>query len=117
MLEIILLIVGIVKAVRRPRLRRLTAEDFPSVDPVKFREWQQAQLNATDIFLWATWGAFCVKLFLSVMAGAAGGMSLEGQLVFIVLILGGWITGLIVAGVHAKRADRLRVAAGIVWPN
>ena len=55
MIEIILLIVGIVHAVRRPRLRKLSAGDFPGVDVAKFFEWQQAELLASDIYLCATW--------------------------------------------------------------
>ena len=36
MLELILLIVGIVYAVRRPKLKRLTAVDYPDVEETQF---------------------------------------------------------------------------------
>ena len=116
MLEIILLIVGICKAVRRPRLLRLAPQDFPEVDPVKFADWHQAQLKATDAFLLATWGAFFIKLFLSL---AARGMelTLEGAIAFLVVIILGWIVGLIIAGVYSSKATTLRLAAGITWPR
>ena len=116
MLEIILLIIGIVKAVQRPKLSRLTVQDFPNVDPEKFSVWHQAQLRATDIFLWATWGAFFIKLFISF---AASGMrlSIEASIVLLVLIFGGWIAGLIIASVHGSKAKKLRLEAGINWPK
>ncbi len=114
MLEIILLVIGIVKAVRRPKLRRLTEQDFPNVDSAKFVEWHETQLKATDIFLWATWGAFFIKLFLGIAIGQMGS-SPEAALTFVVLILVGWIVGLIVAAVHGGKAKKLRIAAGINW--
>jgi hypothetical protein len=53
MIEIILLIVGIVYAVRYPRLRKLTPQDFPGVDATEFFEWQQAERMAID-WSWLT---------------------------------------------------------------
>ena len=116
MLEIILLIVGIMKAVRSFGLRKLTAHDFPDVDPGKFAEWHQAQLRETNIFLWATWGAFFIKLVLR-LAARETRLSFEGAIAFIVLILLGWIAGLIFWGVQFSRARKLREAAGINWPH
>lgn len=114
MLEIILLIIGIFKAVQRPKLSRLTVQDYPKVDPDEFAVWHQAQLKATDIFLWATWGALFIKLFISF---AASGMSLspEGAITLLVVIIGGWIAGLIIAGVDGSKAKKLRFEAGIKW--
>jgi predicted histidine transporter YuiF (NhaC family) len=116
MIEIILLIVGIFKAVQRPKLKRLTAQDYPDVDPNKFAVWQKAQLKATDIFLWATWGAFFIKLFITL---AASGMRLSRNeaMDFIMIILIGWVIGLIIAGVFAGKARKLRLEAGISWPR
>ena len=116
MLELILLIVGIVFAVRRPRLRKLTAADYPGVDPVRFAEWQQAQLKATDVFLWATWGAFVVKLFLSLVLVEMR-LSPEAALGAIGIIVTLWIVGLIVASSFSSKAKKLRTAAGIAWPK
>lgn len=116
MLEIILLIVGIFKAVQRPKLSRLTVQDFPDVELAKFTAWHQAQLKATDFFIWATWGAFFIKLFISL---AASGMrpSPEVAITVFVVIVGGWIVGLIVASVYSSKATKLRLAAGINWPK
>jgi len=116
MLEIVLLVIGLFKALRRPRLKRLTVQGFPTVDPARFAEWQQAELKATDVFLWATWGAFVIKILVNVAADNTG-LSGEAALVLLVVILGGWIGGLITANVFAKRAGRLKEAAGIIWPE
>jgi hypothetical protein len=91
-------------------------QDFPNVDPAKFEEWQKAQLRATDIFLWATWGAFFIKLFLSLAARRAE-LTFEAASAFVILIIVGWIVGLVVAVVHGNNANKLRVAAGIDWPK
>lgn len=116
MLEIILLIVGIFKAVRRPKLSRLTVQEFPDVDPSKFTEWHQSQLKATDIFLWATWGAFFIKVLVSLTANEMH-LSPEGAIAVLVIILVGWIGGLVAASVYSSKATKLRLAAGINWPK
>ncbi len=116
MLEIILLIVGIVKAIRSVGFNRLSAEDFPEADPEAFAAWHEAQRRATSTFLWATWGAFFIKLCLALMAGQMQ-LSAEQALGFMVLILLGWFAGLFYAAVQSRRARELKEAAGIVWPS
>ena len=69
-----------------------------------------------DIFLWATWGAFFIKLFVSFLARGMR-LSPEQALTLIAVIVVAWIAGLIVAGVHSKKATKLRVAASINWPK
>ena len=116
MIEIILLIVGIVYAVRRPKLKRLAPADYPSVEPSKFIEWQLAQLKAINIFLLATWGAFGVKLLLMGLLSAAGGVSQDAALAFIAAILLAWIVGLVIASIYGSKAKTLATAVGIKWP-
>lgn len=111
MLEVILLIVGIVKLVRRPKLKRMTSADYPNVTPDKFREWKAAELKATDIFLWATWGAFFIKIIvlLAIQDSYTGetGLAIMG----IILVL--WFIGLIIAASFGRKAKKLREALGI----
>ena len=115
MLEIILLIAGIVYAVKRPKLKRLTAGDYPDADPAKFAEWKRAQLKATDVFLWATWGAFALKIiFVLLVMSSSQGSANEGV---VVIIFVGWFIALIIAAVLGSRAKKLRLAAGIQWPR
>jgi hypothetical protein len=116
MFEIILLIVGISYAVRRPKLRRLTAQDFPGIDAVTFSEWQQAELQGINIFLWATWGAFIIKI---VLLAVLSQMRLDENtaIVWTVILLVGWLAGLTVAAIHGSKAKKLRIAAGIHWPK
>jgi hypothetical protein len=116
MIEIILLIFGLIYAVRRPKVRQLGPAAFPTVPEPIFREWQQAELRAIDTFLWATWGAFGIKLALIFLVVSAGPTP-DTVVAFQVLAVGGWIVGLIVAAMQGSSAKRLRTAAGICWPR
>jgi hypothetical protein len=53
MIQINLLIVGIVYAIRRPNLKALKASRFPDVPQEVFAKWQTLELKSIDIFLWA----------------------------------------------------------------
>jgi hypothetical protein len=116
MIELILLIVGIVYAVRRPKLRKLTTQDFPGVDTGKFLEWQQAELKGIDIFLWATWGAFAIKIALMVVLSKMR-FSESTAITLLVVILVAWLGGLTVAAIQGSKAKKLCKAAGIEWPK
>jgi hypothetical protein len=118
MIEIILLIFGVIAAFRRPKLANLTSESFPGVDSAKFYEWQVAELRANSAFLWATWGAFVIKIGLLILVAILqASLSEDAAVVITVAIIVGWIVGLTIAAVFGSRAKKLRVAAGIVWPN
>jgi hypothetical protein len=120
MLEIILLVAGVVSAERRSGLVRLAAVDYPAVDPVRFGAWRAARIAAIDAFLWATWGALVIKLVITTVVDSfATEMALPSSAVTVVEILtiGGWIAGLIAAGVQDRNASKLRAAAGVDWPK
>ena len=115
MLQIILLIAGIGAAFRRPHLRKLSELDFPDVDPVQFAQWRQAQLKATDALLWASWGCFFITLLIIFVAS---GMHLtsDGAIGLQILILLGFLVGVVISAVQSNKATKLKVAAGITWP-
>lgn len=115
MLEVILLVVGIVYFFRRPKLKRLKPEAFTEVDPQKFEDWRKAALLATDLFLWATWGAFIVKLIVT-MALSGSALARNDPFVLMGVILALWFVGLLVASVYGSKAKKLQRAAGIKWP-
>lgn len=115
MLEVILLIVGIAYAIRRPMLKNQTAQWYPGVDPEKFAAWHKVELKATDFFLWATWGSFAIKL-ATIAVISSTGASPETALVVLVIILIGWATGWIIYGIYYARALKLGEAAGILEP-
>ncbi|MDD2737075.1 MAG: hypothetical protein PHF56_24335 [Desulfuromonadaceae bacterium] len=117
MIEIVLLIIGIVYAVRRPKLRRLTSGDYVDIDPARFSEWHNAQLRATDIFLWATWGAFVIKMLVIFIAVSGGGFNADIAGAIQVAIVVGWLAALTTAAVFGSKAKKLRLAAGIQWPK
>lgn len=115
MLEIILLVVGLIYAIRRPMLKRLTARDYPGVDEARFAEWHRQQLLAVNIFLGATWGAFLVKVAFLVVVSSSH-VSRATALTWTIVIVVAWLAGLLVAAGVWSEAKRLRKAAGISWP-
>jgi hypothetical protein len=116
MLEIILLIVGIFKAIRRPKLKKIKPEDYPDVNPESIATWKKVELKATDIFLWATWGAFVVKIIILI---ALSGQSFSVSEAWTIngIIIGAWLIGIIIAATYGSKAKKLRLAAGITWPK
>jgi len=115
MLEIVLLIVGIFKAFQRPKLKRLKAENFPTVDPQKFTTWHDAQIAATDVFLGVTWGALFIKLLLLLTLSGTR-YSAETGIGITVAILVLWVIGLLIAAGFSSKAKKLRNEVGIVCP-
>ncbi len=111
MIELILLIIGIIKLVRRPRLKRLSSLDFPDVETAKFTEWRKAELKATDIFLWATWGAFIIKIIILISLQESydrdSALAITGGILFL------WFIGLIIAAIYGSKAKALRISLGI----
>jgi hypothetical protein len=93
-------------------VKRLSSQDFPNVDPTKFAEWQHMKLKAINIFLWATWGAFFIKLAIGMVLLQIR-LSQTGAVICTILILVAWFVGLFIAGVHGSEAKELRKAAGI----
>jgi hypothetical protein len=122
MIEVILLIVGISYVLKRPKLKRLTLTDFPQLEQEKFSAWQTAELKAVDIFLWATWGAFVIKLavqliLMAIISKVTGEISEGAMFGIIAAVMVLWLIGLAIAGVYGSKAQKLRVAYGIKWPK
>jgi hypothetical protein len=114
MVQIVLLIVGIVYAVRRPKLKALTVLDFPGVPADRFEEWKALELKSIDLFLWATWGLLIVSIPVALLVGAAfpgGAMGL--QVLFLVLFL----LLLAVSAAFGSKGAKLKKALGIKWPR
>ena len=51
MLQLILLVVGIVWAIRKPKLKALTAAQFPGVSEEVFAEWKALELRSINMLL------------------------------------------------------------------
>ena len=109
MIEIILLIVGAVYAIRYPKLQKLTTEVLPGVDAAKVFEWRSAELLANDWYLCVTWGTVLIKIALSFILSQAQLTNDEFVTVsFAGLVL--WFGGLTVAAIYGSKAKRLRRA-------
>lgn len=117
MLELILLVAGVIKAMRRSTLVRLTAQDFAKVDPAKFEEWRRVQLKGTDLFLMATWGLFALKLLVRCAMQGSQGVPSEASLAGYLMFGAIWVVAIMRAGSLARKAAELAQATGIDWPK
>jgi len=114
MVQIILLIVGIVYLVRRPKLKAVNASDFPGVPPDRFHEWKTLELKSIDIFLWATWGLLIIGtplLFVFAAAFPGGALGLQGLYIVVFLVL------LVLSAIPGSKARKLKKELGIRWPK
>lgn len=113
MIQIILLIVGIGYAFRKPKLKKLTLDQFPGVPENKFREWREFELKSINIFLWATWGLLLISIPAGILLGAAfpGGV-IGVQILFFAL----FIFLLVMSAIPGSKAAKLKKQFNIKWP-
>lgn len=124
LIQIILLVLGIIAAVRFPRLLRARASDYPNVDPAAFRVWYSKEKAAAIWLIVATIGVVIVQFFAGLVLGIAlgasgtiradadaylGAFSIASVALFLILI--------VVAAMCGSQAKKLKVAAGITWPK
>jgi hypothetical protein len=123
MIGIILLVLGIVYGVKRPKIARLTASSSSGVPPHVFDEWKKCELRSIDVFLLATWGQGLFFLLLGLVFGASAAQSGDREsfdrlvtvltIVQIVLVLG----GLVVSAMYGSRASKLKSEFGLCAAN
>ncbi len=109
MIQIICLIMGIIYALRRPKLISISNSAFPNVPGDKFGEWKRYELKSIDVFLWASWGIFVLSIIAMVLSP---GGALQLQIVFLVL----FFLLLVIAAVFGSKAAKLKKQFGIKWP-
>jgi uncharacterized membrane protein YfcA len=105
MLQIILIIMGIVYCVRRPRVARLTAADIPGVSPDLIESWKRLELKSIDWFLVASWGVSVMgTIFGTVLALAIP----DSGMAITVVILAAFLAGLTVSAIYGSRSAQLK---------
>ena len=113
MIQIICLIIGIIYALRRPKLKALGNSAFPDVPADKFEEWKRLELQSINYFLWASWGVFLLSIIATMLLGSTSpGGALGLQIVFLVVFL----LLLVIAAVFGSKAAKLKKQFGIKWP-
>jgi hypothetical protein len=111
---LILAILGIFYAVKRPRIARAAPADYPGVPPHRFWEWQRCELRSIDIFLLATWGQGAVFLVLNLLllgyAQSSGDAATVQALGSGMMVLQGilFLAGLIASATYGSRAAKLQ---------
>src|SRR5699024_4286654 len=113
MLQIIFLLLGIVYAVRRTKLKRLRPEQFPSVPPDELQEWRSLELLDVGFFLCATWGLLILSIPARMVSGSAfsdGGFWFTAVFLALFSVLGS------LAAFPGNRAKRLKEKYRIKWP-
>jgi hypothetical protein len=113
MIQIICLIVGIIYAIRLPKLKALTTSDFPQVPPDVFTKWQGLERESIVIFLWASWGLLLIGTPIAFVFAAAfpgGALGFQGLYLLVFLIL------LIFSSIPGTKAAKLKKEHNIKWP-
>ena len=114
MFQLIILIVAIIWALRKPRLRKLTPSQFPGVPEYVFYEWKALELESINAFLWATWGMFLLSIPVAVIVYLAF-PSTEKILNLLFLVV--FIAALYLADRRGKRVAQFKKQHGIQWPS
>jgi hypothetical protein len=122
MLGIILLVMGLVYFMRRPKIARMSPEEYPQVPRTAFEEWQQNELRSIDVFLAATWGTMVVGFLAGLIVGVVlgdqrgpAGASVIALLFFGQLAL--FLFGLITSAIYGSRGAKLRKDYNIQLPK
>lgn len=109
-----LLLMGIVYAFQRFKLKSLSPSDLEEIPTDKFEEWKTSELKSIDFYLLATWGV----LIVSKMAGIliiphfpSGAFAINSSIVIVFVVL------LIVSAVFGSKAKKLKKNFGILWPK
>lgn len=128
MLQIALLIAGVIWAVRKPRLKALTAAQFPELSEEVFAEWKAMELENINMLLWVSWGVFLISVFCMIAASFAirlsnpvpslspaevAELAVQGiQFTFITILL----VMLILFDMRRRKLTLFKTRHGIEWP-
>ncbi|HZT41862.1 MAG TPA: hypothetical protein VFA07_06715 [Chthonomonadaceae bacterium] len=113
MLQLILLIVGVIWALRKPKLTKLTPDQFPGVPEPVFYEWKALELESINMFLWASWGVFLLSI-LAILITAAAFPTAGVAVQILVFVL--FIAALVIADSRGKQVAKFKKQHGIQWP-
>jgi len=117
----ILLVIGgiayaILYAMRRPKLKALTAEQFPGVPPDKFAEWQRLELKSISWNLWTSWGLLLIATPLYVFLASFPHKHTLHEVV--TLLYPGLVFVWSIFVVRSlSKAAKLKKQLGIKWPK
>lgn len=109
MIPTLFIILGIIYAVRIPKLRRLSPEKFPQVPAEAVTKYRQLELTSIYIFLAVTWGLgllVALLLGLTLLFGIHEDILTNGVPVFITI----FVVGLMVSAIYGTLAGRVKKA-------
>ena len=116
MIQLILAIAGIFYALRRSKLKALTAERFPNVPTEKVLEWQTLELKSANMFLWAAWGLFIISILIDCVlvalhSGRGTHLAVNGSILLLLFAF------MHFSDVSARKAARIEKQFGIRMPK
>ena len=103
----VLIILGIIYAVRIPKLYRLSPESFPQVSAEAVTKYRNLELTSIYIFLAVTWGLglfLALLLGFTLLFGVHEDISVKGIPVFIFV----FVVGLIISAIYGTLAGRIK---------
>jgi hypothetical protein len=115
MLQIALLIAGIFVAIRLPKTKKLTPNDYPNVDPELFQAWHSMEIKSSIAFLIATWGVLVVQRVIMTISAVAvlSGIPDVVNIIAGVFCFALFVGVLIWAAILGSKAAKLKKTAGI----
>lgn len=117
--QLILMIVGIIYLIRRPKYARLSHEDYPHLPEEVFHRWRRLEVISVDIFLVATWGVFIISAIHLVLVFQEYGTfayALENTWVSQLVFSGIFLVGIIISAIFGSMAAGIRRREGIDSP-
>jgi len=113
---LIMLIIGAVYFMKRPRLSRVAATDYPDVPAEQFHEWKRLELASIDILLWATWGLAVIGTIVVVLVASLSPDNEVPAMVILITYLVLFLLGVVVSAIKGSKAVKLKKSLGIKWP-
>lgn len=122
MVQLVLLVIGIVVAVRLPRVLRLKPEQFPAADREACTAWIAAERSAAIRFIAATVGLFMLQVAAGMVMMAwvwtrhpRTDVRETASMLYTLMSILTFLGMLVYAAIAGSKAKRLKKAAGVTW--
>ena len=106
------LVLGVIYAFKKPRLKALEPSLFPAVPRDEFLRWKKLELRSINILLWGTWGWYLIDGPICFITASLPSATSEVILQIIYPIL--FPIMILISGISGSKAAKLKNTLGIV---